>query len=351
MKIHRVLLPLLALAACGESKAPAAPAPLRTAVITAVGETEAVASAKDAADDPAIWRNPLDPAASLIVATDKQAGVLVYDLKGARRGFVQAGRVNNVDLRDQVTIAGKPGVLVVASDRNDKTAAALALFQLDTAAATLKALAVLPAGPGEGYGMCLYRRAGDGQVFAFLVNKDGQVRQFALDVAGAAPKAALVRSFKLATQSEGCVADDRTGQLYIAEEDVGLWKISAEPDGGETPIAFAKVDGIHLVADAEGLALAPQGAAGGWLVVSSQGDSAYALYRLSDGGFAGRFRIGPGVVGGTSDTDGIEIALGAFGPDFPEGLMVVQDGDNAPAAQNFKLVSWAQVRQALKLVP
>lgn len=345
------MLLVLTLTACGPAQGPAKPAQVKTTVVTAIGQTEAVGSAKDAADDPAIWRNPADPAASLIVATDKQAGVLVYDLKGAKRGFVQAGRVNNVDLRDGVVIAGKRGVLVVASDRNDKTASALALFQLDGASAAIKALAVLPAGAGEGYGMCLYRRAADGQIFAFLVDKGGLVRQFALEVAGAAPKATLVRSFKLATQSEGCVADDRTGQLYIAEEDVGLWTISAEPDGGETPTVFAKADGVHLFADAEGVALAPEGTAGGWLVVSSQGDSAYALYRLADGVFAGRFRIAPGVVGATSETDGIEIALGAFGPDFPGGLMVAQDGDNAPAAQNFKLISWRAVRQALKLVP
>ena len=29
--------------------------------------------------------------------------------------------------------------------------------------------------------------------------------------------------------------------------------------------------------------------------------------------------------------------------------MVAQDGDNQPAAQNFKLVRWADVKQALKL--
>ena len=55
------------------------------------------------------------------------------------------------------------------------------------------------------------------------------------------------------------------------------------------------------------------------------------------------------MVGATSSTDGIEIALGAFGPDFPDGLMVAQDGDNAPVAQNFKLVSWGDVRRALTL--
>lgn len=34
-----------------------------------------------------------------------------------------------------------------------------------------------------------------------------------------------------ARMAEGCVVDDETGALYIAEEDVGLWRYAAEPDG------------------------------------------------------------------------------------------------------------------------
>ena len=65
--------------------------------------------------------------------------------------------------------------------------------------------------------------------------------------------------------------------------------------------------------------------------------------------YAGRFRIGGGAIDGTSETDGIELALGDFGPDYPEGLFVAQDGDNAPDTQNFKYVSWAKVVTALGL--
>jgi len=336
-----------ALAACATAGPPGTP----TAEVPALRETAAVASARDAADDPAIWRNPADPAASLIVATDKQAGLYVYGLDGKTRSELDAGRVNNVDLRDGVDIAGALGVLVAASDRTDRAHGKIALFRLDTDAARLRPLGVLPVADGEAYGMCLWRRAADHALFAFSVMKDGTVVQARLDLAGPGPRLEVVRTFKLATQSEGCAADDRTGLLYVAEEDVGLWRIEADPSSAGAPKPFAKVDGRSLVADAEGVALAPRGRSGGYLVVSSQGDSAYALYRLPDGRFAGRFRIvaGPGGVDGTSDTDGVEVALGAFGPDLPAGVLVVQDGDNAPDAQNFKLVSWSAVRRALRL--
>jgi 3-phytase len=335
-------LPLAALALlAGCATAPRAPS-TPAASVTARGETEPVGTGNaDAADDPAIWRNPADPAASLIVATDKKAGLYVYGLDGKRRDYRQAGRVNNVDLRD-----GAEGVIVAASDRSDVANAAIALFRLDTAAARLVPLGSVPAGSGEAYGMCLGNVGG--RLYGFVVLKDGTIRQIALDLSGAIPAGRVVRTMKLATQSEGCVVDDRTATLYVAEEDVGIWRFGASPDAPVTPAPVAKVDGTTLVADVEGLAIAPEGTDGGYLVASSQGDNAYVLYRLRDGGYAGRFRVVAGRVGATSETDGIEVALGDFGPAYPGGLMVVQDGDNAPAAQNFKLLAWDDVIRAIR---
>jgi 3-phytase len=105
---------------------------------------------------------------------------------------------------------------------------------------------------------------------------------------------------------------------------------------------------VQLVPDVEGLALAPEGRTRGWLVVSSQGDNAYALYRLPDLAPAGRFRISGGPIGSTEETDGIALALGRFGRTYPEGLFVAQDGNNAPDAQNFKLASWAEILKAVR---
>lgn len=145
------------------------------------------------------------------------------------------------------------------------------------------------------------------------------------------------------------MVDDAGRMLYVAEEDLGIWKVplGREALGAE---AFARVgleDG--LVADVEGLAIARQADGRTWLVVSSQGDNAYALIDPETRKLAGRFRINGGVIDGTSDTDGIEVALGDFGAAFPEGLFVAQDGNNAPEAQNFKLLSWRSIRTALGL--
>lgn len=314
-----------------------------TATVAARGETEPVGTPDDAADDPAVWRNPADPTASLIVATDKRAGLHIYDLAGKRLSFAPSPRLNNVDLR-----ATPAGVIVVASDRADPADARVAIYRLDTAARRLVPLGQAAVGPGEAYGMCLWRRAADGALFGFVVMKEGTIVQLAIDPAAGTARA--VRTLRLGSQSEGCVADDRTGKLYVAEEDVGLWRFDADPAASPAPTAVAEVDGRTLFADAEGLGLVPQGSDGGWLVASSQGDSAYAVYRLPDMAFAGRFRIGGrGSIGAASETDGLDVVAGDFGPRYPGGLLVVQDGDNAPAAQNFKLVAWGDVTKALGL--
>jgi 3-phytase len=314
-------------------------APLPAANVTAVGETVPVATRlDDAADDPAIWRNPADPAASLILGTDKKAGLHVYDLEGRSRFFDAAGLLNNVDLADM----GPRGVIVVASDRNDPLTARLRLYRLDTMVPALVSLGTVTGGSGEAYGLCLW--ANEDKLHAYSVLKDGTIEQFALDLSGAAPSATRVRTLKLATQAEGCVVDPRDGALYVAEERSGIWRF---PLNGTTGTMVAPADGAHLVADVEGLAIATAGQDGGWLIASSQGDDAYAVYALPGMAPAGRFRIQAGSYGATEETDGIALTLGDFGQRYPKGLFVAQDGQNGRQPQNFKLVSWHDVLTAI----
>ncbi len=319
------------------------PAAGQTVSVIARGETAPVGTANDdAADDPAIWRNAARPDASLIVATDKQQGLYIYGLDGAVKSFTAAGRVNNVALADM----GAPGVIVVASDRNDEAAARLRIYRLDTRQGTLLPLGDVAGGSGEAYGICLWRQGRS--LHAFSVLKHGTIEHIAIDLSGSTPAGRPLRSLRLESQTEGCVVDGRTGTLYVGEEDRGIWAFDARAGGSTAARLVAPVDGQHLVADVEGLAVWQQGRRGGYLVASSQGDNAYALYRLPGLTPAGRFRIGAGAFSATEETDGIDLAPGSFGRSYPGGLFVAQDGDNFPAAQNFKLVSWRDVQRALR---
>lgn len=336
-----IFLGLAGLASC-QPPAPATPA--KTVSVSASAETDPVGTEhRDAADDPAIWRNAANPEASLIVATDKRAGLHVYGLGGKSLAFDPAGRLNNVDLID----LGARGILVAASDRNDEANARLRLYRLDPAGPTLIRLGEVAGGKGEAYGICL-ASAADGSIQAFSVLKQGVIEQVAIRYDGKAATGKSVRTLKVPSQPEGCVVDTRTNKLFIGEEEAGIWQFDSRAEGPAEGRLVARVDGKNLVADVEGLALAPDGGDAGWLIASSQGDNSYVIYRLPDMAFAGRFRIAKGQFGSVEDTDGIALALGDFGPAFPGGLFVAQDGENQPSAQNFKLVPWAAITGAVK---
>lgn len=319
--------------------------------VHATGETVPVGTNNaDAADDPAIWRNAANPAASLIVATDKKAGLYVYGLDGKIKSFLNAGRVNNVDLVE------KGGtVYAVASDRNDPRNAKLALFTLDTASGKLTAIGKVAGGTGEGYGVCILP-GNDAQAFnVFSVLKEGVIADVRVTPgagAGAAPTGTIVRTLKLQTQTEGCALDAQSNSLYVGEEDVGIWRFDATGAATEG-VKVASVDNQQLVADVEGLAVATAADGTRYLVASSQGDNAYAVYRISDAkgalGYVGRFAVTDGALGGAEETDGLELIIGDFGPAYPGGLFVAQDGHNGTKAQNFKLVSWDAIKAALGL--
>ena len=356
--MNKLLLPLLLgstmlVAGCAPREVPVAVRianALPAVNVVAAAETDPVGTAAaDAADDPAIWRNADDPAASLIVGTDKKAGLHVYTLDGKSRFFANAGLVNNVDLIDTPA-----GVIVIASDRNDPRNSQLALFRLDPAAMTLTALGKVASGPGEAYGICIDAGASNaGKITVFAAIKDGSVRQMELALGNGTPTATLVRTMKLNTQIEGCVVDPASRSLFVGEEDVGIWRFAADAGAPTSGTLVVPADGKQLVADVEGLALVQTGGRS-LLVASSQGDNAYVVFGVpADPAAAlpmlGRFRIAAGKYGATEETDGIELVLGDFGADYPEGLFVAQDGENAPAAQNFKLVGWREIRLALGL--
>lgn len=85
----------------------------------AVVQTEPVPSRGDAADDPAIWIHPDDPALSLVLGTDKKGGLNVFDLEGKRLQIVSDGtRPNNVDVLYSVPLARSTIDLAIAGTRS-----------------------------------------------------------------------------------------------------------------------------------------------------------------------------------------------------------------------------------------
>jgi 3-phytase len=306
--------------------------------VVATVETAPMPHAGDAADDPAIWVNPADPARSTIIGTDKLGGLAVYDLAGAQIQYLPDGELNNVDLRAGFALGGRNITLVVAGNRSGNR---IAIYRIDPATRQLEDVAARAITTLEVYGSCMYHSARTGKFYYFVNSKAGAVEQWELFDDGAGRvDGRQVRAFAVGSQTEGCVADDELGRFYISEEAVGIWRYGAEPSDGDTRMQVDRAGQPgHLVSNIEGLTLVSSADGAGYLVASSQGNGTYAIYRRSDNAFIGSFAIGDGNgIDAVSDTDGIDATAASLGPAFPQGVFVAQDGKNDGGNQNFKLV-------------
>ncbi|MDQ3625125.1 MAG: phytase [Verrucomicrobiota bacterium] len=65
-------------------------------------ETVPVPSPEDAADDPAIWIHPTNPEKSLLIDTDKQDALHVYNMDGSEHQVLAPGSLDAVVEQDEI---------------------------------------------------------------------------------------------------------------------------------------------------------------------------------------------------------------------------------------------------------
>jgi myo-inositol-hexaphosphate 3-phosphohydrolase len=311
----------------------------------ASAETTPVPNSGDAADDPAIWLHPTRPARSTIIGTDKRGGLGVYDLAGRQLHYYADSRPNNVDLRYGFRLAGRRIAVVATSD---SAADAIRLYGVDPATRGLKRIGD-PVATGIGVaGLCAYRSRKTGKYYVFVGDNSGTVQQWEL-TGGGNVRARKVRTLRFGSTTEGCVADDTLGRLYVAEEEVAIWRYNAEPGGGTRRVRVDAADAGRLTPDIEGLSIYNTGRRSGYLIASSQGSDSFAVYqRRGSNRYVMSFFVGRGRIDGVSHTDGIDVTSRDLGPSFPRGVFVAQDDEDESGRQNFKLVPWDRISRRAK---
>lgn len=321
--------------------------------VSPTAETDPVPNPGDAADDIAIWVHPADRTLSTVIGTDKTepgGGIAVYDLNGRQLYFYADGSMNNVDLRYNFPLGGQPVALVGATNRSANT---LDFYKVEESDRSLtKVGSVAPSvAVSRGRGFAMYRSPDSGEYYAFVTDLHTNiVEQYELSGETGSVTGTLVRSFDNGNSSEGMVADDELKLLYVAEEEVGVWRYGAEPAAGAERIMLDSLAtaGGHLTDNIKGLAIYYAGGGQGYFIASSQGNSSFQLYGRADGAFVGEFAIGSGeAIDRASGQDGIEVTNLSLGAAFPQGLFVSQDNANSPANQNFKLVPWHSIAAAM----
>lgn len=373
----------------------------------ALDDPEADSPLQGDSDDPAIWVHPSAPAKSLVIATQKDGGLVVFDLKGQIRQVIapkQYGgfRYNNVDLIYGFDLGMEQADIAVVSDRENDT---LGVYRVDPSRLVLEDITApgMPAsifrvddGDHTAYGLTAYTSPVDGKSYVFVSQAGGNLiaQLRLLPQVGGRVSARVVRVLRLPvptgdpedSQAEGMVADRELGVLFVAmEEEVGILKFPAEPGAGNDYQLVASMDEDYLKPDIEGLTIYYGADQTGYLLVSSQGDSTFAvLDRLSPHAYLGSFVIGDNRAGRTSghgreerldqqadpkgaphapidqvnESDGADVINVPLGSAFPYGLFVAQDGANDPQvvvqddeeleniSTNFKLVPWEEVATA-----
>jgi 3-phytase len=322
-------------------------------MVSPSGQTAPVPSSSGARDL-AVWIHPTDPSQSLIVATDQNLGVVLFQLDG---GFVTQNSTSPpiaVDLRYNFPLAGQRIALIAVSERTSN--GTIGTFTISTDGGVQiqdvsVSSSITNVTPGATIaGLAMYRSPISGNYYAFITDTDGGLQEWQLfDDGTGRVNGSRVRSLALSSAVEGCVADDLNGQLYVAEEAVGIWKIGAEPDAGTTRILIDSTDGGRLGAPVKGLALYRTRTGSGYLVASSQGNRSYAVYRREAGNaYVGSFQVDAGAGVPPLKSNGLGVSNFGLGASFPEGVFIAQNASsNDPnLGSNFKLVPWGVIARA-----
>ncbi|MCB1110287.1 MAG: phytase [Chlamydiia bacterium] len=293
------------------------------------------------ADEVGFWNNDRDPQKSALIGNDKSASgaLYVYDLQGQIIDrSVHINRPTGVSVRHNIrTTAGTYDVVGCGVRSTNE----IKIFAIDPETRKLTDITSpkgIPTGfEKDTYGFCLYKRSKDGQLFAFVTRKGtDHIHQILLTDDGTGKiEGKLIRKFgkeNMKSFVEGMVADDEYGYLYCSDEDYAILKFYADPNVKKGPFiqSFGVRDGIQ--GDREGLALYKKPHGKGYLIVSSQGDSAFKIYQREG---SNKF-VKSAALRGVRRTDGIATSSLSIPPLYPSGVFAAHnDTDN-----NYVLFDW-----------
>lgn len=240
-------------------------------------------------DDPAIWINPTDPAASLIVGTDKgdsTGGLWVFDLNGkvdSSKCVFNMKRPNNVDIEYGFNLNGTPTDIAVCTERGRDM---IRVFSLpDMKAIDNGGIPVFqPETQREPMGIALYKEPSSGEIYSFVSRKKGpdgsylwQYHLTALeDGSVTGTKVRRFGQFKGMKEIESIAVDDELGYVYYSDEGSGVRQYYASPDSSGTELSHFGTEGF--VEDHEGISIYPTGEGTGYIVVSDQQANRFRIF-------------------------------------------------------------------------
>jgi 3-phytase len=315
-------------------------------------ETTPVLNAGDYADDAVVWIHPNNTDSSFLVGLDKSSNgrIEYFNADGNRYGATNLTKsFNNLSITYGYSVLGKSEDLVVASNRTDNK---LQFFKVDSESRSLIDLSGDCLIGYEPYGIALYQNKNNDSLYCFVSQRNTpfNVLQYVVRENEGLLDVTLVRTIETASLTEGIFVDEKLGYVYVAEEDVGLYKYNANPSGGQNRLTIDYVGSPNIAgSDIEGITLYCLSDFTGYLIVSIQYNNTFNVYSREGDEFIGSFTIGSnGSIDKTEQTDGIFVSSSAFSSIFSNGVFIAHDG-SANGYTNYKLVSWKSIADSLGL--
>jgi 3-phytase len=300
-------------------------------------------------DDPAIWVNKSNPAASLILGTDKaeEGALYVFDLNGkiiADKVVRNLKRPNNVDIEYGLLLNNTPTDIAVVTERYSKM---IRIFSLpDMKPVDNGGIEMFIGETGTGYrdlmGIALYRNK-DGNLYAVVGRKngpkeEGYLWQYLLhDDGKGVVQADLVRKFGKFSglkEIEAIAVDDALGYIYYSDEGFGVRKYYADPVKGNEELAVFGATGFTQ--DHEGISIYSVTDSTGYILVSDQQSNRFHMF-TREGGNADphNHQLVKSVHLSTNESDGSEVTTAPLNAVFTKGLFVAMSAD-----KSFQFYRW-----------
>lgn len=306
--------------------------------------------------DAAFWIHPTDPAKSLLFITNEKRGLEVHNLDGLLIKHVDnKSEPCYVDVLYDFPWKQGTADLVLASCLAPEYAGVrawrvnLATRKLEdvTAGAALKVFDGRPP-----IGLCSYHSPKTGKCYFFVTLRDGPVEQHELAMTpDGKVTSRRVRAFALGGEVKSCIADDECGFVYIAEDDVGVWRYPAEPDALAEGRCVIRVGENGLVPNVKGPDIYHAAGGRGYLLVVTQGSkgthTCVKVYeRQGDNRFLLTIDPSPAAFGRIDHCSGLAVTNRPTIAAFPEGVLALNDQINPNASEDFKLYSWGEIARA-----
>jgi 3-phytase len=201
-------------------------------------------------------------------------------------------------------------------------------------------------------GIALYRRSGDGAVFAIVGGKsgpaDGYLWQYRLEDNGAGKvRMTKVRAFGRYSgkkEIEAIAVDAELGYIYYSDERYGVHKYRADPLAPDSTHELALFGTTGFASDLEGISIYPRPGGADYVVVLNQQADTFRIFpragtpgKPHDHSFLTSVRLS------THESDGSDVTPVEL-PGFPGGLFVAMSTD-----RTFQYYARADIAAAAKL--